>query len=236
MRARPAVPKRSVLLAMNESGARETMARYHSSSESYTSDIERSVALLLTNIDARSKYDLEYMDNKSERLQNVSLDVKRFAESGYAAIHDSSIEAIQDFNSSVGTGLNAFSYAVSTAVHTMRTNVVNASLALVMSEVGAIADEMAAYATNVDATFETVLTWFDDFETNVRPVIQSLEDSHGLNLPNTPLMSLPNAPVVSVPDFQWLSPDLPIGGFDGTLGRLHGTNVCFSDDCGLNNK
>ena len=57
-------PKRSVLLAMNESGARETMARYHSSSESYTSDIERSVALLLTNIDARSKYDLEYMDNK----------------------------------------------------------------------------------------------------------------------------------------------------------------------------
>ena len=208
-------PKRSVLLAMNESGARETMARYHSSSESYTSDIERSVALLLTNIDARSKYDLEYMDNKSERLQNVSLDVKRFAESGYAAIHDRSIEAIQDFNSSVGTGLNAFSYGVSTAVDTMRTNVVNASLALMMSEVGEIADEMAAYAINVDATFENVLTWFDDFETNVRPVIQSLEDSHGLNLPNTPLISLPNAPVVSVPDFQWLSPDLPIGGFDG---------------------
>ena len=71
-------PKRSVLFVLNETVDVDERERLRSSHAVYTQDIETSIRSVMQNMDARSKYDVEYMANKTESLQTISREMTAF--------------------------------------------------------------------------------------------------------------------------------------------------------------
>ncbi|CEF99078.1 unnamed product [Ostreococcus tauri] len=213
-------PKRSVLFVLNETVDVDERERLRSSHAVYTREIETTIRSVMQNLDARSKYDVEYMANKTESLQTISREITAFTAERYEEMHASSMAVIRGINASAHDMFDDASRAARLAAQTMHSTIVNTSIEQALADFRVNVNELGAYASSINLTFQTAQSWFHNFDTVVRPTVESLQDSiGGIDLPVTPTMDIPMPPSLSAPDFSIPSPDLPMDAFTETMSE-----------------
>jgi len=204
-------PKRSVLVALNETGEDESTARLRSSHDAHARDIERLVSNLVQSIDERSSYDAHYLMNKTESLRDAALAAESVIVERYEAMHDASLGAVRALNSSAHTVFDRSYDAATAAINGMRATIVNVSAEQALASFVASFDELASFTHDLNASLHDVQNWFDEFDTSVRPILEAIQDSRfdaGLQLPSTPSVMMPTVPSLSKPNFDFPTPTI----------------------------
>lgn len=213
-------PKRTVLVALNQTGESDSNARLRSSHDAYTRKLETLVSNLADNIDARAVYDAQYLANKTESLRNASRAVESMAVQRYEAMREASSGAIRAMNSSAHIVFDDVSEAAIAAIEGMRATIVNVSVDQALASFTASVNELATFTHDLNVSFYDVQRWFDEFDTSVRPVIEAIQDSQfdtSFQLPSAPDVTMPTVPSLSAPNFDFPTPTLSTQEFTDAM-------------------